>query len=184
MRVQRSMMGIGDVQYVAADPTLTNAQAQAACEMAKGTWGAPGGLMVSGTCQIDTGPSLPPWCSLIPFASSLFSECALPLAADLVNYGSYTAFKVGEAQGLDAEQTLMDQNLAQSNQLLTDPSGTGNTLENCAYNASAAHPVLAQMVSPEVACALTDPFNSSGLGFVVYGAIALVAFFAIKAFTR
>jgi hypothetical protein len=171
--------GMGVTQLIPASPGVSPATAQAACTAAGGTW-AGGALTASdgtaaGGCSLDLGASFPSWCSWVPFASSLSSECQLPSTpAQLNAYGSYTAFQIGQQSGLQAEQSVLDQNAAQSSALLQDPSGTGDPEANCEYNAAANNPALSQVVGPLLTCAITDPANSS-YSFLIYGGLALLA---------
>ena len=176
--------GLGSTELVPPSAGVSDATAQSACVAANGTWVPPTGLSPSGNCSLDIGASLPSYCSWVPFATSLFSECTLPTtSAQLAAYGNYTAYMVGMQSGIPAEQAAIAQNTTQSASLLSDPTGTGNAEANCEYNAAANNPAMAQMIGPTLTCALTDPLNSS-YSLLVYGGLALLGFLLFQGLKR
>lgn len=165
-QTQRVPMRVGVAQDVA----------QRSCVNAGGTWNS------DLTCTLPVPPALPDWCGWVPFATSLFPNCKLPSTpADLAAYSAYTAYQSGMISGDPTQATqVMDEGNQQSQQLLQDPSGTGDPAENCKYNAAANNPALAQMIGPTLTCALTDPFHSGGMGIVLWLFIGFVAYAVIK----
>lgn len=164
--------------------------AQQACETAKGTWdpSTPG-------CVLDLGPSLPGYCGWVPFATTLFSECVPPTAAELANYGSYTAYRTGQlataaftnpqggptgetGTGLDVEKQMVDQNQGNANALASE--------QDCSYTAAQNHPALAQIFGPTVTCMLADPFNSTSVfpGWILYGVLGLLGLLALRSIIK
>ena len=174
-------VSLGSTQFVPPRSGVDPAVAQHACGIAKGTWDP-----TNVGCNLDIGPSLPSWCS-VPFASSLFSDCALPTAAELTQYGAYTAYETAQldtaafttpaggptgttGSGADVATQMMQQNLDQSTALYN--------AQDCSYKAAANYPALSQIVGPSFACALTDPFNS--YGWLVYLVLGIGAYMLLK----
>ena len=162
-------ISLGDTQLVPARAGVDPAIAQQACVLARGIWDP-----TSVACSLNTGPSLPGWCSWVPFSDSISDECKLPTASDLVNYGSYTAYMAGQLtgpqSGLDAERQMMAQNQSQSDTLYN--------AQDCAYKFAANHQTIAQIIGPDLGCALTDPFNS--YGWLIYLGLAVGAYMLLK----
>jgi hypothetical protein len=180
------MLGIGQVSTaIAATPVniqagwsevpmragTTPAVAQAACVAANGTWDS-----TNNACALPTTPQLPDYCSWVPFATSLLSECALPTATDLANEGAYSAYEIGMANN-DPTQTasLMDDNTVQSNSLIANET-------TCAYSAAQNYPALSQAFGPDITCALTDPTSASF--WMMYAVLGFGAYVLLKAVTR
>ena len=162
-------LSLGDTQFVPPRAGVDPAIAQQACVIAKGVWD-PNRV----GCTLDLGPTLPSWCSWVPFADSISNECKLPTASDLANYGSYTAYMTGQLtgpqSGLDAESQMVQQNQEQSQQLYES--------SDCAYQAAANHQTLAQLVGPGLTCMLTDPLNS--YGWLLYLGIGIAAYMLLS----
>lgn len=149
----------------------TPAVAQAACVAANGTWDS-----TNNACSLPNVPQLPSYCNWVPFATSLFSECALPTAADLTNVGAYSAYEIGMANN-DPTQTasLMADNATDSASLLANET-------TCAYSAAQNYPAISQILGPDIACALTDP--TSATFWIMYAVLGMGAYVLVKAITK
>ena len=152
-------------------------------------------------CALDIGPTLPSYCDYVPFATTLFSECALPTAADLAKIGSYTVYQTAQlptaayttpeggptgqtGSGVDVATQMAAQNVENAQQVYDTqrgmtPSGKQDT---CSYDAAQNHPVLSQIFGTTATCALTDPFNPSSLfpGWILYAGLAVVGLIALS----
>ena len=144
----------------------TPAVAQQSCVNANGTWDA-----INNACQLPTYPTLPSYCSWVPFATTLLSECALPTTQDLTNMGAYTAYQSG----------MMQNDPSVTSSLMADNASSSQALENnttCSYNAALNSPALSQIFGPDLTCALTDP--TSPTFWLLYAVIGFAAYTLLK----
>jgi hypothetical protein len=148
-------------------PGTTPAVAQASCVAANGTWDS-----VNNACALPTVPQLPSYCSWVPFATSLFSDCALPTATDLTNISAYTAYESGM---LNNDPTVAAAQMAAA---ATDSTNLLATNTTCAYNAAQNAPAPSQIFGPDLTCALTDP--TSVTFWILYGFLGLGVFMYMR----
>lgn len=177
---------VGEIQYVTQDTDVDPVLAEQACTLAPGVWHPPAGMMSYGMCEVDNGPTHPGYCNVVPFAASLFSECRLNTAEDLIKARAYTNFKIGQRAGLEREQELIHQDQTDVQEIISNAGSEGPG--GCNYQASADHPAMMQIFGPSVTRMLTNPFSSDCAnepgqvpGWLLYVGIGVGAFFLIKA---
>jgi hypothetical protein len=159
-------------------PGATIQTAQQACQLAKGNWDP-----TNNGCVLNLGPELPGYCGWVPFATSLFSECALPDAAALSAYGNYSVYQTGQ---LPPTATVPDpMQAAADNAAANDASSAALiTSQDCSYLAGQTWPTLSQIVGPGLTAALTNPLGtgcqSSFPGWILYVGLAAVVWMALK----
>lgn len=175
---------LGDTQIIPPDLTKDIGLQTQACVLAGGTWmNTP---VPNSGCQLNTGATLPSYCNWVPFATSLFADCALPTSpADLAAYGSYTDYKIGVQSGLDAEKAAVTQTQSDA----VDIYNQNPDLTDCNYVAAAGSPGITQMFGPSVARMLTNPSGSNCTGdytsgWLLYAALGVGAWFLISNLMR